>query len=427
MKKLFSWGLIGFALLVFTIACTNPLVGSDGEDVVVSDFSAATTETVDDVTSDIYDALVLSWTEPDSDFATVKITYSATNVDEVEVSVDQGTETLKVEDLTAGTEYTFNITIVTKTGIESGETVTITATPISIPPATLTSIVVVGDDIVDGTDYAIPGSDNFLSSAWSNTHLAATAADGMVTFTINGELDTAILDEYQFKIVTSGTWTTVGSLGDDNLTFADLTITSGESYTIYVDTSKTGNEALGFNNPSVPYEAENNTVLDLLFSSMDTATGADISLGFYFKNFSGAADVTADIVGAFTNSGWTPGAYAVNFDQSGNAFVKVPGQTSIDSILFRLSNGSWGSPTGIDYTLIEPNAWNDLDDDHAYDSGDSNWAIGNSAEAKPASNFVLGNKYIIIIDQQTDSEGNATRAKMSIATDGSDTVETVWQ
>ncbi|MCP4181691.1 MAG: DUF4959 domain-containing protein [bacterium] len=97
---------------------------------------AATEITVEALNS----AVLLTWTNPsDEDFVLTKITYG-----EITIEVSKGENKRKIEDLTNGTEYTFDISTVDNAGNVS-EPVSVKSTPDKYVS------VVQGNDIEDGT------------------------------------------------------------------------------------------------------------------------------------------------------------------------------------------------------------------------------------------------------------------------------------
>lgn len=157
--------------------------------------------------------------------------------------------------------------------------------------------------------------------------------------------------------------------------------------------------------------------------SSDLFVAKTITLTFEFKNFGADADASAGscyLAGGFTKNGWGDmKAYPVTFAGGNSNVVTVPDQGTIDKILFRLSTTGWSNPDGIDMSVLEPNAWNNLADDHSYDSGDPNWGIGpgngetaGAGVASPSGGFAFGNTYAVVIN------GNGGTGRASLAIDG---------
>ncbi|AFG38391.1 hypothetical protein [Spirochaeta africana] len=149
----------------------------------------------------------------------------------------------------------------------------------------------------------------------------------------------------------------------------------------------------------------------------DTAlhNAEDAQLTFKFVNFDAAEGVDANLAGGFDAGEWGNWAHTFTFTDGGTEVTLA--QRNLESVLFRFATDGWADPDGIDYDVLEPNAWNSVDDGHSYDSGDPNWGIGNAGEAKPEGGFMPGGQYEIVIDAL---DGDS-RAKMTI--DG----EVVWE
>ena len=124
MKRLFSWGLVTIAALLFVVSCSNPLLGSDGKAITVTNLVAA---------AGVGEA-TLKWEEPDAEFAKVEITYSASGVNAVKKIIKEDVKEATFENLTIGKEYTFTVSLVTITGVVAETGSTVTVTPVN-PPA----------------------------------------------------------------------------------------------------------------------------------------------------------------------------------------------------------------------------------------------------------------------------------------------------
>jgi hypothetical protein len=147
------------------------------------------------------------------------------------------------------------------------------------------------------------------------------------------------------------------------------------------------------------------------------ANAAPMTLTFQFENFAGSpADCI--LAGGFDSHGWdvTPAGYQVTWTGGNSNTVTVPNQISTDKILFRLVDSSWGTPTGIDYSVLEPNAWGSLSDHQSYASTDPNWGVGNGAGdagsgiAGPGTWVPDGSTHAIVID----AKNGAGRASLSV-------------
>jgi hypothetical protein len=245
-------------------------------------------------------------------------------------------------------------------------------------------------------------------------------------------------DEHFMGLISQNEWSfTMDVTAGENLQFiignsdestqygdaADNTVESGTSF----DASDYGDAAAGTSIDFTIPAVDGKVTIKFYFAGpagnkaapvIQLAYVAPSKITFQFRNFIGAANTSPSLVGDFTEDGWTHDVYVLNFDGDGNADVEVANQENLAKILFRVvvGGGDWSAPSGVDYVVLEPNAWNNLEDDHSYDSGDTNWGIGNDGEAKPAGGFVFGTNYTVTID----AAGNS-RASLSI--DGT----TVWE
>lgn len=499
MKKLFVLGISILALLIVSVGCANPLVGSDGGAVVVSDLVAAAGVAKVDLT----------WTDPEVSFSGLKVEYSAEGVETVTVDVAKGDGALSVTDLTAGTEYTFVVKTVAENGVVAAEGASITATPKGSFTAPFTPEVIgVGTPggwdgngamtkvseyewtytfLTDGTDLEFKIRElGSWDNAYTNLEDAeiavgtafelrtgdelpnmslAVEGEGRITMTFKFENDEGVpelLVEYEESLVApfSPKLSFVGGTNDGESYYMGMVTQNEWEITMDVTAGDTLEFVIGNNDDSTQYgdaashTLVNNTAFDgvaygdgesgttitytvpasngkvtisYFFAGQegDSATPeillsyvSPANITFQFRNFTGLANGTADLVGDFTVNGWTHGAYTLNFDASGNADVTVSDQEGLNKILFRLvvGGGDWGAPAGVDYSVLEPNAWDNLDDDHSYESGDSNWGIGNEGEAKPDGGFAFGSDYTVTIDA-------AGGGRASMAIDGT----TVWE
>ena len=390
MKKLLFAGIPAIVVVLFIAACANPLavVDEDGN-VTTSDPVVTDVSTVSG-----FGAIQVNWTDPSVDFGSVEVSYSTGDADAETVSVDPGTETVTVTDLTDDAEYDFVLTVIASNGVRSSETATATATE-GAPVVQSTSVSVTGGGQVTITWEAPAIGDydrvtiDYENQADSNDN-GSTDWDRIVTADVGNKTDVEVEQDATVDV----TGLTVGAAYDFTFTAIELDDDGNVA-----DTS----------------------------TATATANGIDIissTLTINFSNFIDSAGVTTSLPGGWSVDDWGNGfsTYEFTFDGSGNGTVTISDQTSFGTILFRLANSDWSTPTGVDYSVLEPNAWNDVTDGHSYDSGDSNWAIGNDGEAKPSGDFQLGTDYTITIDADPD-DNSAVDSRATLAIDGT----VVWQ
>ncbi len=175
-------GAMGFLLA----ACTSPVgVDPPGNDAAGDESTGddtAAPSPVGDLAATAEDGRVtLTWTDPtDADINTVQVRWSPGDADALEI--DDGVQSVTVDGLVNGTEYTFSLTVLDVSGNRSTES-TVTATPSdTTPPAAPTNLSATPGDAQVALAWTDPADADFteIVITWSSGDVeVATGAEAV--------------------------------------------------------------------------------------------------------------------------------------------------------------------------------------------------------------------------------------------------------